>query len=163
MKRNLLLMRHAKSDWSDSSLNDYSRALNRSGREAAPKMAEWIVDRKLRIDLILASSARRVEETVALLVTTLGAEVELRWDRELYLAPPYVIRQKIAAVEPEKQTLLVVGHNPGLETLVSEWCSMLIPFPTAAVAWFQCTSSNWDEVCEKEEIRLKEIGRPKEL
>ena len=65
--RQLLLLRHAKSSWKDSTLSDHERPLNKRGRAAARSMGELVARRGLLPDLILASSAVRVSETIEIL------------------------------------------------------------------------------------------------
>jgi len=138
-------MRHAKSDWNDSSLTDKARPLNRRGRASAPIMAKWVLENNLLPDIILCSSAIRTQQTLELMMqywqSMLHASSglvlpEFQLEDSLYLASPELIlavafgAPKISA----KQRVLVLGHNPGMEILASRLRECLTEMPTAAIA-----------------------------
>ena len=78
MKRTLLLMRHAKSDWNDSSLPDFDRPLNARGKKTAPVMGQWLIEHDLVPELILSSTAYRARETTELVKKSLDYQDNLR-------------------------------------------------------------------------------------
>ena len=108
--RRLLLLRHAKSSWSDAGVRDHDRPLNARGRAAAPRVGTHLRDAGLVPDLVLCSSSRRTCETVARL--DLPDTVAVEVTRDLYLAGPDEVLDLVAAVDDGIATLLVVGHNP---------------------------------------------------
>ena len=108
--RRLLLLRHAKSSWSDAGVRDHDRPLNARGRAAAPRVGSHLRDAGLVPDLVLCSSARRTCETVAGLALPDTVAVEVT--RDLYLADPDAVLDLVAAVDDAVATLMVVGHNP---------------------------------------------------
>jgi len=113
----LLLLRHAKSDWSGS-LGDHDRPLAARGRKAAPRMGAVMRKKGYVPALVLCSTAERTKETLELLLPALRADPKIQYDRALYLAEWPVllaILQGAAADTP----LLMIGHNPGLEQLAS--------------------------------------------
>src|SRR6185503_6845812 len=67
--KTLLLIRHAKSSWNDSSLTDFERPLNERGKHDAPAMAKKIHDRKVEIDLFVSSPAKRAKKTAEFFMT----------------------------------------------------------------------------------------------
>lgn len=111
----LLLLRHAKSSWDDVSADDFDRPLSGRGRAAAPVMASHIVAHGLAPDRILCSSARRTRETLAALLPHLDEDVDIRLGRDLYLAGEDRMIDQIRAHGGSATTLLVIGHNPGLQ------------------------------------------------
>lgn len=112
----LIIMRHAKSDWSSGARSDYDRPLAGRGRKAIPLMAAWLDSRGLVPDRIIASPARRAAETAAGLVRELGLDEDLiRWDERIYGATPGELLRVIEAHAPGARRLLLVGHNPGLD------------------------------------------------
>src|SRR3546814_19376386 len=84
----LLLLRHAKSDWKDKTLGDFDRPLAARGRRAAALMGRLLAEEDLAPDLVLCSTARRAVETVELLLTALASAPETNYLKTLYLEPP---------------------------------------------------------------------------
>lgn len=109
MKR-LILMRHAKSDWSGGPSSDHNRPLNRRGRRAAAALGQWLVEHGLLPDEVLSSSSMRTRETCARL--NLPEDTPTRFLRELYLADPEVILSTLK--EAQGSCVLMIGHNPGI-------------------------------------------------
>ena len=116
----LLLLRHGKA--ARSSGDDLDRPLARRGREAARRMGHYLVDEDLRPDLALVSPARRTQETWNLVKESVG-DVPARSEPRIYEAPPDRLLSVLKGVEPGVGSLLMVGHNPGLEELLH----LLIP------------------------------------
>jgi phosphohistidine phosphatase len=111
MKR-LILMRHAKSDWSDASLSDHARTLNARGQRSAGAIGGWLRERGLIPDYVLCSDAVRTVQTLALL--GLG-EVPTTLTPALYLAEPDAMAALLRS--QTEDTLLMLGHNPGTGAL----------------------------------------------
>jgi phosphohistidine phosphatase len=130
---NLLLMRHAKSSWADGDLDDHERPLNARGREAAPRMAKVLVENGIVPQLILVSSSVRTRETVERMLPVIG-DVPVKVVKGLYHASPMTLLEIIHSHGAGADPLMVVGHNPGMETTVSNIAGNLVPFPTGAVA-----------------------------
>jgi phosphohistidine phosphatase len=155
----LLLMRHAKSSWDDPDLEDHDRPLNKRGKRDAPRMGRLLLDQGLGPDLIVTSSAIRARRTGELVAETCG-DPPLQIEPDLYHAGPEEILEVIAALAGPRR-LLVVGHNPGLEELVSmiadEWTRM----PTAAIAC--ATVRPGTKEFALQHLMLNGIWRPREL
>lgn len=164
----LLLLRHAKSDWKDASLDDFDRPLAPRGRRAAPVMGEYLRDHGLEPDLVLCSTARRAVETLKLLLTALASAPQISYLKSLYLAPPSRILAALRRQEPHFQRVLLIGHNPGLERLALDLAGqegaaarrMAEKFPTAALARFRVPA--WDNL-GREPAVLVEFVRPRDL
>jgi phosphohistidine phosphatase len=149
----LLLLRHGKSAWPDG-LDDLERPLAQRGREAAQRMGVYLAEEGLAPDLALVSPARRTEETWRLAAPAL-AGVPARSEPRIYEAPPERLLTVVRNVEPSVGTLLLVGHNPGLEELLR----LLLPaeeryaharlkakFPTASLAAVNLAAPSWGAV-----------------
>lgn len=155
--RRLILMRHAKSDWSQPGLGDKDRPLNARGSAAAPRMAEWLEDwlenqnkedkvDSPSIDRVLSSTSVRTRETLRLMhgIWSPKIEPQVEWNDNLYLAEPRVIwdtYRKASKEHPDEDCLLVLGHNPGMEILISGLAGEDLHVPTAAIAIFQSQSN----------------------
>src|SRR3954467_8335503 len=112
----LTLLRHAKSGWDDPVSRDFDRPLNPRGRRAARTVGREMEAQGLVFDLVLASPARRVIETLEEVATGYGA-IEPEYDRRLYLAPAATLLDIVRHAPGTTERLLLVGHNPGLEEL----------------------------------------------
>lgn len=153
---NLLLLRHAKSAWDDPTLEDFERPLSRRGAKAAPEMGRHIADLDLKPDLVLCSGAVRTRGTLALVLPELGPPPPaITYDDGLYLAPPALILDRLHALSASPRTVLVVGHNPGLQSLALELIGtgerkaitqVAVKFPTAALAVITFAHVSWSEV-----------------
>ncbi len=114
--RQLLLLRHAKSSWDDPALSDHSRPLNRRGKLAAQAMRRAMVGLGMVPELVFVSTSRRTLQTMQELEPWATPPTVMPQDA-LYLADEGTILDAIAAAPEGVQSLLVIGHNPGLHTL----------------------------------------------
>src|SRR5262245_11118400 len=116
--RTLMLLRHAKSSHKDPRLDDYDRPLTKRGLRAASRMGSLLVDDDMLPDLIVSSTACRARETTERLVAAAGYRGPVRYSEDLYMAAPKEHIRVIAAQPATRMTVLLVGHNPGLEELL---------------------------------------------
>jgi phosphohistidine phosphatase len=114
--RQLLLLRHAKSSWDDSRLSDHSRPLNQSGRAAAGAMRQAMLGLALAPDVVLVSSSRRTLQTLEALEPWEDTPLIEPMDA-LYLATAPQILQILNKVAETARSVLLIGHNPGLQEL----------------------------------------------
>jgi len=151
----LLLLRHAKSDWTNPGLSDIDRPLNARGRAAAPLMGAHMASHQLQPDRILCSVARRTRETLALLLPHLASDVDIRITRDLYGEAEDDYIDTIRAPGRAARKLLVIGHNPGLQATALELIGNGNPalkeeierkFPTAALAVVDFPHHRWSEI-----------------
>ena len=170
--KTLTLLRHAKSGWDDAVPRDLDRPLNPKGRRAAQAMGREIKAMGLDFDRVLASPAVRVRETIEEAERGLGRALTPKWDRRLYLASAATLLDVVHEQDEATETLLLVGHNPGLEELVLA----LVPlssdtvarrnveekFPTASVAVMTFPVEHWRDGREGGGT-LVEFVRPRDL
>jgi phosphohistidine phosphatase len=165
----LLLLRHAKSDWRDQDLDDFDRPLAPRGRRAALLMGRYLAAEGLIPDLILCSTARRAVETLDLLLTALASKPEIGYLKTLYLAPPSRMLAVLRRQSPERGRILLIAHNPGLQHLALDLAGpagsdaanrLAEKFPTAALARFQV--SDWGSLGEVP-ARFAVFVRPRDL
>ena len=156
-------MRHAKSDWKQPGLSDHDRPLNARGRSAAPFMAKQLHLIYPDIDIALASSAVRVQQTLELMRAEWEQPPEVLTDRELYLATPQQIVDALRALHDVWDNVLLVAHNPGLAGLVSHWSGRVIEMPTAAIAVFRFSGASWQELTLGSSLKLVNYWKPRDL
>jgi len=113
--RRLLLLRHAKSSWSEPGASDHERPLNRRGQEAAPRIGAYLARHGLIPDHVLCSTARRARETWDLVAAEAPAAPPPTFTERLYDASPRTLVDVFRHAEPAAKSLLVVAHNPGLQ------------------------------------------------
>ena len=146
MKR-LLVLRHAKSSWADASLDDWQRPLNDRGRRDAPRVGAWLRDRSLVPDLIVTSDAVRARETAAAVATAAGYTREIVVEPSLYHATPADAVAVLKSIGNQTaRTVLIVGHNPGLEDLVSRLSGEHHDLVTAALVELAVPIDRWSEL-----------------
>ncbi len=115
MKR-LILLRHAKSAWPQG-VDDHERPLAARGLQAAPLMGAYLRNERLRPDLALVSTARRAQETWAIVSEGWQPLPEWRLERGIYEAAPRELADVVRAVPAGVDRLMLVGHNPGMAGL----------------------------------------------
>ena len=106
--KTLIVMRHAKSDWSATGTADIDRTLNKRGRTSAKAIGVWLTAGGFVPDVVLCSSARRTAETWE----NMGLSADIHYLRELYLAAPATILDTVRAVK--RDSVMVLAHNPGI-------------------------------------------------
>jgi phosphohistidine phosphatase len=121
--KTLYIIRHAKSDWNDPSLSDFERPLNKRGQKNAPFMGELLAHNNVHPDLIVSSPAVRAKMTAQEIAKKVGYDTkEIVYAEGLYLADIDAIEEVLKKAPSSKNTVLLVGHNPGL-TLFAEYIS----------------------------------------
>jgi phosphohistidine phosphatase len=151
----LMLLRHAKSDWSAAGASDHERPLNARGRAIAPAIGRYMARERLLPALVLCSTATRTRETCELLTAEFPQRPPIHYERRLYEAAPETIIKVIAATTNDVHTLLVIGHNPGLQltalTLATRAHAkqrekLHEKFPTAGLAVADFDAKAWTEI-----------------
>ncbi len=147
MKKQLTLIRHAKSSWDNASLSDHARNLNNRGRRDAARMGEALRERGISFDLILCSSAKRARETLALLREQLEIEDDaITCLDDLYCASVPTLVELIQQVDNGKNNIAIIAHNPGLEDLAAMLSDESEPFITCTVMQIEFEMDNWKQV-----------------
>jgi phosphohistidine phosphatase len=167
--KEIWFMRHAKSDWSNPDLVDFDRPLNKRGRRDASLMGEWIRENGRLPQLIVSSPAVRAKLTIKALLESIGSTDQIQWWDELYPGDIEATLKKIRALSSQIDHLLIVGHNPHLEELVSFLVAdghLRLRLPTASIALLQAIlrsgSDRWDEF-QSAHLMLTGIVTPKIL
>jgi phosphohistidine phosphatase len=167
MSKQLLVMRHAKSSWSDPAMKDFDRPLNKRGLRVTPEVAKFVHLQGLTPDLIISSPAKRARMTSEIFVEHCGgvSKEQLVFNDDFYHAPFTVYQEALEQFKNEEVNILMfVGHNPGMEDLVEDFGDQWQTMPTAAVAHFDLGKTEWSEIWEPfEELTLKNLWRPKEI
>jgi phosphohistidine phosphatase len=167
--RQLFVLRHAKSSWEQTGLDDHERPLAPRGHKAVKALAEHLHSNDIEPTVVLCSSSRRTRETLE------GVKPGGEWliEPELYGAGASTVLDRLRHVAEDTRSVMVIGHNPAMQVLVlrlagggdgqaeGELGEVQRKFPTGALATleFEC---HWDELgpgC----ARLTSYVRPKQL
>lgn len=162
--KNLLIMRHAKSDWEDSSLADFDRPLNPRGNKAAPLMGKELVVRNKIPDLIISSPANRAKSTAEKVAEYSGYQIDIQFEKDFYFGYVDEIINIIKKADKTKYRIMVVGHNPTLESLIATLCKNPVNYamPTAAVASILFDIEDWKQL-NKRTGTLEWLIKPKDF
>lgn len=168
----ILLLRHAKSAWSDPRLSDHDRPLNRRGEQAAKAMADEIARNAPHPDLILCSTATRTRQTLAPLIARLGAPApKISLEDELYLASEDALLARLQAVDDAVGSVLLIGHNDGIWELATALAdrgpaptlaALREKYPTGALAVLRARPDRWSDLAAGT-AELAAFVRPRDL
>jgi phosphohistidine phosphatase len=164
MKR-IWVMRHAKSDWSDGSLADFDRPLNKRGRADAPRMGRWIASHGGPPDRLAASPARRARDTAEQVAKTAGYPPRtIEWRADFYPGETAAYLRYLRSLPEEIGHILLVGHNPSLESLVALLAGggAAVRLPTAALALLRAEVGRWMDI-QPGQVELEGLISPKML
>ncbi len=168
----LILLRHAKSSWSDAALSDHDRPLNARGRRAAPAVAAYLAQHGHTPALILCSTARRTRETLGLAIGFFRDTAAIQFDRAIYHAgDAEALLSRIQAVESARSPLMLIGHNPVIQELAQRLCGkdeaqarqrLSAKYPTAAAAILKFDEPRWRDIDFKKGV-LIDFVLPRDL
>lgn len=169
--RKLYLLRHAKSSWEDPAADDFHRPLNGRGRKSAAQIAEYLAAHKIRPAMALVSAALRTRATYQLIEPRLEG-VPVSFEEDLYAAGKSQLLQRLHKLDGHLASVMVVGHNPGLERLAASLAGhngdpealahLKEKFPTGALAVLETDARHWAELGPGT-CRLTAFIRPKDL
>jgi phosphohistidine phosphatase len=149
--RRLLLLRHAKSDWPDG-VDDAMRPLADRGRDDAPEMGRALAKLSLVPDFAMVSAALRTRQTWDLASAQFGRNIPARFEEDLYAASEKTILEFVRTAPAEAETLMVLGHNPGLERLARSFAKsgdtdairrVEKKYPTCGLAVIELPINEW--------------------
>ena len=174
MKR-LVLLRHAKAEPAGSGIDDRKRELLPRGRDDSSAMGKHLARRNIAFDLILSSSARRSVDTLERICGQLPATQRIEILDALYLAAPRELLATIRSVAENVKTLMLIGHNPGVEQLAASLAREPVKrkerdyfdligekFPTGAMVVLDFSLRRWRDIGPSQG-KLIDFVRPRDL
>jgi phosphohistidine phosphatase len=153
----LILLSHAKTDWSGEEA-DIDRPLAKRGLRQAPETGAWLADHVDRIDLAVVSTARRARATWDRVAAELGEPPPARLDDDAYAASADELLAIVRGLDERVGTVVLVGHNPGLEDLAEALVGDYVHLPTSALAVIDL-GGPWADA-GRAQARLRAAGRP---
>lgn len=169
--RRLMLLRHAKSDLSRPGQSDHERDLNARGRETAPRVGHYLVRHGLCPDRVLCSTARRARATWDLVSAEIAGPPPVIYERSIYNAQAATVLAEVQGTDDAVRTLLVIGHNPGLQELAGLMIAagdldhrerLLEKLPTAGLVVIDFAVDSWTEL-HPQAGRLERFIAPRSL
>jgi phosphohistidine phosphatase len=170
--RRLLLMRHGKSGWDSEDQNDFDRVLSPEGQADSKAAANWILAHDLTPDRVMFSDACRTSQTCEIVTRQFPAVPASEGVRDLYLASPGTLLATIEKLAEDVGCALVIGHNPGLESLARLMAgpgsdarateNLARGFPPAGLAVIELNGNAW-RTMSAEGGRLTDFLRPMTL
>jgi phosphohistidine phosphatase len=145
--KTVVLVRHAKSDWSDPSLTDFERPLNERGKRDAPIMAQRLIGRKVKIDVFITSPARRAKKTASIFAAAYkaGKKKIIQLDK-LYAAPEEVFFDVIKEADDQYKSMAIFAHNPGITDFANLLTTARIDnIPTCGIFTLTADCKKWTE------------------
>jgi phosphohistidine phosphatase len=143
--KQLLIIRHAKSSWSNSLMGDFDRPLNDRGNRDAPDMAKRIIDRGIVLDAIVSSTANRAFSTAEYFAKAAGfKKKDIIPVDKLYHAPAHIYYEVIKQFNDSFKTVAMFAHNPGITDFVNELTKTKIDdMPTCGIYAVKINIQSW--------------------
>ncbi|HAC70737.1 MAG TPA: phosphohistidine phosphatase [Arcobacter skirrowii] len=159
--RELILIRHAKSDWSNPLLDDFERPLNKRGSKNAPFMAKILKKEIQKPDLIISSPSFRTKLTLEYFLKKFEYKGEVIFEKSIYEAPFENLLKVIKNVDDKYKTIFLIGHNPGLNDLANFLLgSFEDNIPTSGVLKIDFDTNSWKNI-SKDNSKLIFFKYPK--
>jgi phosphohistidine phosphatase len=169
--KTLHLLRHAKSSWEHPELDDHERPLARRGERAARRIAEHVAQHGFSPDAVLCSTAVRARKTLAALLSRWDETPPVRLDDLLYGASAEDLLACVREEADAHSSLLLVGHNPGIQDLACDLIADADPdalaqlhrkVPTGSWIEVSFTADAWRDIAPRSG-RLERFLRPRAL
>jgi phosphohistidine phosphatase len=161
--KTLLLLRHAKSCWDDSSLPDHDRPLKPRGIKAARRIGQLIGAQNCWPELVLCSTAVRAKETLRLVLEESKSGPAVEYVERLYHCSLDVFVSVLESIPWDLSAVMLVGHNPGLEEFLSRLTGQPQTMPTGALARIELDLPQWSDFNSATAGRLIDLWCPREL
>lgn len=151
--KTLFLIRHAKSSWSDVTAADFDRKLNDRGLRDAPVMAERLLKRSGKPDVLVSSPAKRAAKTARIFAKTMKLpKDEIIYIDELYLAAPENFSNVVSWLKNDFDTAAIFSHNPGITDYANSLCPgvFIDNMPTCSIFSVSASVNNWQDFANAE-------------
>lgn len=158
--KKLFIIRHAKSDWNDTSIDDFERPLNERGLQAAPLMGKRLKEKGILPDIILSSPASRALSTARLIAKEVGFTKPITQNHYIYEAFVNALEETVSYIHDDHQTAFLVGHNPGVSALAYVLSGLKEQLKTCAIVEISFDCNSWMNV-NKDNATLISYDFPK--
>lgn len=164
MKRELVLIRHTKTNLAENGQRDFDRALRKDRTDDAKNMAKQLKELGLQPDLILCSPALRTKQTAELFCEKLKYDFsKIVFDMRLYESSAEDYLEVVRETNKEIETLIVIGHNPSVTHFANQFLKKEIDImPTTGVVWLEFENDDW-ELHRRTPCQLRQFLTPKTI
>ncbi len=138
----LVVMRHAKSDWDAGAMSDHERPLNARGRREAPVVGRELAKLGYAPEVVVSSDSKRTTETLEL-AKPHWPHANVSFSHALYHAGIGEVRDALASIPADVKTVLVLGHNPGWESMVSTLSGTHVELKTSHAAVLESEAASF--------------------
>jgi phosphohistidine phosphatase len=161
--KTLLLMRHGKSSWKDVKKNeDKLRPLTKKGEKDAKTMVTLLEEKEFLPQLIFTSTAKRARDTANIFLAQCCGEITLTALDSLYMAEPQNVLDVLNRVDERVEKVMVIGRNPGLESLLQHLTGEVESLSTANIVYLQLPVNHWSELSLDTLVEKWEKWKPKD-
>ena len=148
--KTLFIIRHAKSSWDASNIDDFERPLNDRGKRDAPRMGKRLKEKDIQPTLLLSSPAKRALSTAKRIAKVLKyPKDDIKTDRRLYHADEETMLTIVRELKEKQDVVMIFSHNPGLTEFVNSLMDGELDIdnvPTCGVVAFQFNFDSWKDV-----------------
>ncbi|MBC8238171.1 MAG: CHAD domain-containing protein [Helicobacteraceae bacterium] len=160
--KKLYIIRHAKSSWKDSSLDDFDRPLNKRGQKDAPFMGKKLKEKHIFPDIIISSAALRAKTTVQLIAKELGYTKDILFSNDIYDCSSDTLHKILTKMDDTYKTVFLCGHNPELNMLVEMYIDFDENIVTCGIVEIEFSCEKWADI-SAENAKLLSFEYPKKI
>jgi phosphohistidine phosphatase len=146
--KTLFVMRHAKSSWGEPGLDDFDRPLLEKGKKRTKNIIDFLLKKKVTLDMILTSPAVRAIETARIMAHALNLPSEsIKEEKKIYTADAAQLEDLFYDLPKSVDNLLLIGHNPTMTSFANNFLEQKIDFmPTSAIVGLEFNIDDWSEI-----------------
>lgn len=145
--KSLIIIRHAKSSWDITTVDDFDRPLNDRGKNDAPEMAKRLLKEKIKIDAFISSPAKRAKKTAQLFIDEFQrSKDDIIYIPELYNVSSAVLYKVAESIEDKYSSAAIFSHNPGVTDFANSLTTFKIDdMPTCGIFAIKVHSDKWKD------------------
>jgi phosphohistidine phosphatase len=147
--KTIILVRHAKSSWSDLRLDDFDRPLNKRGKRNAPFMGQKLKEKQIMPDIILSSPAKRARKTAIAIAKAIDfPKKKIIFDDNMYHSDAMYLFELVKNQDDGNQTIMLFGHNPDFNDLADILLKQnpVYNIPTTGIYCIKFDVDSWEKV-----------------
>ena len=168
--KTIFLLRHAKSSWDNSQLEDFDRPLSTRGEKSSIKIGKYIKNKNIIPDIVYCSSAKRAKKTWELINKVIKKKNNIFFKKDLYMADSETFMSTIKKTKNSNKSIMIVSHNPGIESFCLELSKenneyindIKTKYPTGSLAILKVNLKKWSEIRYESGI-IYEFIKPRKL
>lgn len=163
MERRLIVMRHARAKRPDEFQTDHERPLTAKGQREATEIAERLIELGWVPDQVVGSDANRTRQTWEAMESSFSSSPPTIWSNELYLAGVDAVVEQLMDVDDNLEDILLLGHNPGWQAVVTYFSGRRHRLTTANAALLKTIADSWRDTAASGRFELVQVLRPRSL